>query len=56
MRNNPSSFNFTQHILHCKNKAEKEERKKKKSTWGESRERETDVFKILKQDGIPNIN
>lgn len=34
MRNNLSSFNFTQHILYCKNKAEKE-RRGKKSTWGE---------------------
>lgn len=33
MRNNPSSFNFTQHILHCKNKAEKEERKKREKEY-----------------------
>lgn len=46
MRNNPSSFNFTQHILHCKNKAEKEKRKEeRKRVHGErGGERETDGF------------
>lgn len=42
MRNDPSSLNFTQHILHCKNNTEKEETKIKRENdcMGERREKE----------------